>query len=106
MALQAARKVNAEVLVEIEVESQEELLEALDAGATRILLDNFSVEALQQAVKTNQGYGYTAAELEASGNITQDSIRQIAETGVDYISTGAITKNIDAIDFSMLFQID
>jgi nicotinate-nucleotide pyrophosphorylase (carboxylating) len=61
---------------------------------------------LQRAVKTNQDYGYTAAELEASGNITLDTIREIAETGVNYISTGAITKNIKAIDFSMLFKID
>ena len=105
-ALKSAQDLNAKVLIEVEVESQEELLEALDAGAPRILLDNFSIEELQQAVQTNQTYGYTAAELEASGNITLDSIREIAATGVDYISTGAITKNVDAIDFSMLFRID
>lgn len=105
-ALQAAQKLNPDVLIEVEVESHDEMLEALDAGAGRILLDNFSVEDLQRAVKTNQEYGYTAAELEASGNITLETIRAIAETGVDYISTGAITKNIKAIDFSMLFKID
>lgn len=105
-ALQAAQKLDAGVLLEIEVESHDELLEALDAGAARILLDNFTLEDLRQAVQTNKNYGYTAAELEASGNITLDTIRQVAETGVDYISTGAITKNIDAIDFSMLFKID
>ena len=105
-ALKSAQDLSAEVLIEVEVESQEELLEALDAGAARILLDNFSIKELQQAVETNQNYGYTAAELEASGNITLDSIREIAATGVDYISTGAITKNVDAIDFSMLFKID
>jgi nicotinate-nucleotide pyrophosphorylase (carboxylating) len=104
-ALQSAEKLGADVLIEVEVESHDELLEALDAGAGRILLDNFSIEKLQQAVKTNEGYGYAAAELEASGNITLESIREIAETGVDYISTGAITKNIQAIDFSMLFRI-
>jgi len=105
-ALKSAQDLNAEVLIEVEVESQEELLEALDAGAERILLDNFTIEELRQAVETNQNYGYTAAELEASGNVTLDSIREIAATGVDYISTGAITKNVDAIDFSMLFKID
>jgi nicotinate-nucleotide pyrophosphorylase (carboxylating) len=104
-ALQSAQKLNADVLVEVEVESHEELLEALDAGAARILLDNFSTDELRQAVETNKNYGYTAAELEASGDITLDSIRAIAETGVDYISIGAITKHIKAIDFSMLFKI-
>ncbi|NCF73105.1 MAG: carboxylating nicotinate-nucleotide diphosphorylase [Gammaproteobacteria bacterium] len=105
-ALQSAQNLDADVLIQIEVESHEDLLEALDAGATRVLLDNFSISDLRQAVKTNESYGYMAAELEASGNITLDSIREVAETGVDYISTGAITKNIDAIDFSMLFRID
>ena len=105
-ALQAAQKLDKEVLIEVEVESHDELLEALDAGAGRILLDNFSTDNLRRAVETNRGYGYTAAELEASGNITLDSIREIAETGVDYISTGAITKNIRAADLSMLFRID
>ena len=105
-ALKSAQDLSAEVLIEVEVESQEELLEALDAGAARILLDNFSIEELRQAVETNQNYGYTAAELEASGNITLDSIREIAATGVDFISTGAITKNVEAIDFSMLFNIN
>lgn len=105
-ALKSASDLGADVLIEIEVENQDELAQALDAGATRILLDNFSLADLEQAVATNQGYGYLAAELEASGNITLDTIRVIAETGVDYISTGAITKNIRAIDFSMLFRID
>jgi nicotinate-nucleotide pyrophosphorylase (carboxylating) len=105
-ALERARDLDAAVLVEVEVENLDELLEALDAGATRVLLDNFSVDDLKQAVETNRGYGYVAAELEASGNITLESIRAIAETGVDFISTGALTKNVDAIDFSMLFSID
>jgi len=105
-ALQTARDLDAEVLVEVEVESLDELHEALDAGATRVLLDNFSLEDLGRAVETNRSYGYVAAELEASGNVTLESIRAIAETGVDYISTGSLTKNVDAIDFSMLFGID
>lgn len=105
-ALERARGLDADVLVEVEVENHAELLEALDAGAERILLDNFTIPELAKAVETNRSYGYVAAELEASGNITLNSIRDVAETGVDYISTGALTKNVDAIDFSMLFRID
>ena len=105
-AMQRAGDLDANVLIEVEVENHDELLEALNAGATRILLDNFALRDLKQAVATNKSYGYVAAELEASGNITLESIREIAETGVDYISTGALTKNVNAIDFSMLFSID
>ena len=105
-ALQRANGVADDVLVEIEVENLDELRTALDAGATRILLDNFSIADLREAVSINAGYGYVAAELEASGNVTLATIRDIAETGVDYISTGAITKNVDASDLSMLFRID
>jgi nicotinate-nucleotide pyrophosphorylase (carboxylating) len=105
-ALTRANERHKDVLIEVEVESHEELLEALDAGAARILLDNFSISDLQKAVETNRGYGFVAAELEASGNVTLETIREIAETGVDYISTGALTKNVDAADLSMLFRID
>ena len=105
-ALEAARAMRDDVLIEVEVENQDELLEALDAGATRILLDNFSIADLEQAVATNRGYGFVAAELEASGNVTLETIRDIANTGVDYISTGALTKNVAAADLSMLFRID
>ena len=105
-AVAAAQALDADVLIEVEVENHDELLQALDAGVSRILLDNFSLEELRAAVATNQSYGYTSAELEASGNITLDTIRDVAETGVDYISTGAITKNVNAADLSMLFRID
>jgi nicotinate-nucleotide pyrophosphorylase (carboxylating) len=105
-ALRRAQATAAEVLVEVEVESLDELREALDAGAARILLDNFSLDDMREAVAINAGYGYVAAELEASGNVSLATIREIAETGVDYISTGAITKNVRAIDLSMLFRID
>ncbi len=105
-ALQAAADGHDDVLIEVEVENLDELHEALDAGAARILLDNFSLEDLATAVEINRGYGILAAELEASGNVTLETIRAIAETGVDYISTGAITKNIEAVDLSMLFRID
>ncbi len=104
--LAKAGGIEDDVLVEVEVESLDEMKTALDAGATRILLDNFSLAELEEAVRINAGYGYVAAELEASGNVTIDTIRDIAETGVDYISTGAITKNVTASDLSMLFSID
>jgi len=104
-ALQRAADAAADVLVEVEVENHAGLLEALDAGAARILLDNFSLDELREAVATNASYGIVGAELEASGNISLDTIRTVAETGVDYISTGAITKNIRAADLSMLFKI-
>jgi nicotinate-nucleotide pyrophosphorylase (carboxylating) len=105
-ALGKAAASHDDVLIEIEVESHDELLQALDGGATRILLDNFSRDALQRAVATNRAYGYVAAELEASGNVTLDTVRDIAATGVDYISIGALTKNVRAVDLSMLFRID
>jgi len=105
-ALRRAQAAKDDVLIEVEVESLDELREALDAGAARILLDNFSLDDLREAVSINAGYGYVAAELEASGNVDLDTIRDIAKTGVDLISTGAITKNVRAIDLSMLFRID
>ena len=105
-ALETANTKHSDILIEVEVENHEEFLEALDAGANRILLDNFSIDALRKAVETNRDYGVVSAELEASGNVTLDTIREIAETGVDYISTGALTKNVRAADLSMLFRID
>ena len=105
-ALARAREQNPDVMIEVEVETHDELLEALDAGAERILLDNFSLDDMRKAVETNNGYGYAKAELEASGNITLETIRDVAETGVDFISTGALTKNVRAIDLSMRFRID
>lgn len=105
-ALQRAEALGTDVLIEVEVETHDELLEALDAGASRILLDNFPPDGIRRAVATTRDYGYAAAELEASGNVTLASVRDIAECGVDFISTGALTKNVDAIDLSMLFRID
>lgn len=84
-------------MVEVEVESLTELSEAIDAGANRIMLDNFNLVQMREAVAINQG----RAELEASGGVNHETIRAIAETGVDYISVGAITKDIRAIDLSM-----
>lgn len=103
-AVDAARQEHSALPVEIEVESISELREALRAGADRILLDNFNIDKLQQAVEINQQEGSPPADLEASGNLTINKIRDIAETGVDYISVGALTKNIQAIDLSMRFR--
>jgi nicotinate-nucleotide pyrophosphorylase (carboxylating) len=85
--------------VQIEVENMTQLSEALDAGAKLILLDNFDLDGMRDAVK------FTArrAELEASGGISLEKVRSIAETGVDRISIGALTKNISAVDLSMRF---
>lgn len=102
-ALQAARNVAAPgMLVEVEVEGRGQLREALQAGATRILLDNFTLAALQQAVQEVAG----RAELEASGGITLENIRAVAKTGVDFISVGDLTKNVCAVDLSMRFTHD
>jgi nicotinate-nucleotide pyrophosphorylase (carboxylating) len=99
-AIQAARKLTT-VAVEVEVESMQELIEALAAKPDRIMLDNFSLEALRAAVQLNSG----AIELEASGNIGLDNIRAIAETGIDFISIGALTKNVKAVDLSMRIKL-
>lgn len=83
--------------VEIEVESLDELSEALNARADRVMLDNFSLDDMRQAVALNNAQ----AELEASGNVTESTLRDIAETGVDFISIGALTKVIMPLDLSM-----
>ncbi|MCU7906949.1 MAG: carboxylating nicotinate-nucleotide diphosphorylase [Candidatus Thiodiazotropha sp. (ex Epidulcina cf. delphinae)] len=99
-ALKKAREtVPAGVSIEIEVESMSELKEALVADARRVLLDNFDLRMLSEAVKLNAGQ----ARLEASGGVDLQTIRVIAETGVDDISVGALTKNVRAVDLSMLF---
>ncbi len=99
-AVTEARFHNPELSIEVEVENLDELQQALDAGADRVLLDNFDIDTLKQAVQTCRGKIIS----EASGNITLDSIHAVAETGVDYISTGALTKDIKAIDLSMRFD--
>lgn len=85
------------VPVQVEVENLDELQQALQAGATSILLDNFELQAMRDAVGITNG----RALLEASGGINQDTVRQIAETGVDRISVGSLTKDIRAVDFSL-----
>jgi nicotinate-nucleotide pyrophosphorylase (carboxylating) len=98
-AIRAARELTP-VPVEVEVESMQEFMEAAAAKPDRIMLDNFSLEDMAAAVKLNVGI-----ELEASGNIGLDNIREIAETGVDYISIGALTKNVRAVDLSMRIKL-
>lgn len=96
----AARKAAGGTPVQIEVESIVQLEEAIEHGAKLILLDNFDVAGLRDAVRAAAG----RAELEASGGITLDNVREIAETGVDRISIGSLTKDIQAADFSMRFD--
>ncbi len=98
-AVTAALAMAPDIGVEVEVESLAELEQALDAGAKRVLLDNFSLEQLREAVAFNAG----RARLEASGGVSFDTIREIAETGVDDISVGALTKDVTAVDLSMRF---
>lgn len=99
-AVEKAFCLHADVPVEVEVESLDELQQALDAGTDIVMLDNFSVEMMRQAVALTQG----RAQLEVSGNITSETLRTVAETGVDYISVGALTKHVTALDLSMRFK--
>mgnify|MGYP003365600637 FL=1 len=99
-AVEKAFWLHPDVPVEVEVESLKELEEALKAGADIIMLDNFDTEKMREAVKITQGQ----AQLEVSGNVTFDTIREFAETGVDFISVGALTKHIRALDLSMRFR--
>ena len=96
-AISTARRAATGKLIEVEVETAEELHQALEAGADRIMLDNFSLEQLREAVQAARG----RAELEASGNVTDETLVSIAETGVDLISIGALTKHVRALDLSM-----
>jgi len=99
-ALEAARKVAPEgVWIQIEVETLEQLEEALRAGAKMILLDNMTLDQMREAVARTAG----RAQLEASGGITLENVRAIADTGVDRISIGSLTKDVKAVDLSMRF---
>ena len=99
-ALAAAREKHPGMGVEIEVEDLTQLEEALTAGASRILLDNFSLDELRAAVALTAG----RARLEASGGVTLETVRAIAETGVDDISVGALTRDLRSVDFSLRFD--
>jgi nicotinate-nucleotide pyrophosphorylase (carboxylating) len=99
-AVLQAKALHPGISIEVEVENLDELNQALDAGTDIILLDNFDTELLRQAVEIN----HNRAQLEASGGISLETIREIAETGVDRISVGALTKDIIAVDLSLRFE--
>jgi len=96
-AVAAAQKLRPELPIEVEVETLAQIPEAIAAGATRLLLDNFSLEMLREAVSLVQGQ----VSLEASGGVNLETVVAIAETGVDFISVGAMTKDVRALDLSM-----
>lgn len=96
-AISKAREIHPDKLVEVEVESIEELNQALIAGSDIVMLDNFDIAMMLEAVKLNAG----RAKLEVSGNVTIETISDYARTGIDYISVGALTKHVKAIDLSM-----
>ncbi|HXA35779.1 MAG TPA: carboxylating nicotinate-nucleotide diphosphorylase [Steroidobacteraceae bacterium] len=102
-AVAAARRGSAQVPVEVEVENLSELRQAIDAGADIAMLDDFSLQAMREAVSVNAN-ARKPLKLEASGGITTASIRAIGKTGVDFISVGSITKHVRAIDLSMRFE--
>lgn len=99
-AITKAKELQPGKPVEVETENLDELREAIHAGADIIMLDNFTTEMMRQAVKINAG----RAALENSGNVTLETIAEYAETGVDYISVGALTKHVKAMDLSMRFR--
>ena len=101
-AIAQARQIAPNKPVEVEVETWDELNQALEAGADIVMLDNFSQQQMIDAVKHVTG----RCKLEASGNITIDNLREVATTGVDYISMGVLTKDVKAIDLSMRFQAE
>ncbi|RLA19836.1 MAG: carboxylating nicotinate-nucleotide diphosphorylase [Gammaproteobacteria bacterium] len=99
-AVAKARRIS-NLILEVEVENMDELQEALEAKPDRIMLDNFSVQELAEAVQKVRG----KIALEASGNISLDNIREVAATGVNYISSGALTKSVKAVDLSMRINL-
>ena len=98
-AVERGRALHSDKLLEVEVETLEQLQQAIEANVDRALIDNFSLEEMKQAVKMTSNQ----IQLEASGNITDESLFNIANTGVDFISIGALTKHVRAIDFSLRF---
>jgi nicotinate-nucleotide pyrophosphorylase (carboxylating) len=100
-AVQAARRLHPKLLLEVEVENLDELAQALDAGVDRIMLDNFSLPQMTTAVQHTAG----RVPLEVSGNVTLQTIGAFARTGVDFISVGALTKHVRAVDLSLRLQL-
>jgi nicotinate-nucleotide pyrophosphorylase (carboxylating) len=100
-AVVAARALNSTVLLEVEVETFDELNQALDARVDRIMLDNFTLPDMKRAVQIARQHEHKAVSLEASGNVDASTVRAIAETGIDFISIGGLTKHVRAVDLSM-----
>ena len=100
-AVQAARQLHPTLLLEVEVENLDELQQALDAGVDRIMLDNFTLPLMREAVTQTDG----RVPLEISGNVDLQTIGDYARTGVDYISVGALTKHVQAIDLSLRLKV-
>jgi nicotinate-nucleotide pyrophosphorylase (carboxylating) len=102
-AVRIARRQSPQVLIEVEVESLEQLREALATDADRIMLDDFSLDDMRAAVRLRDASAGKRQGLEASGSVNATTLRDVAATGVDFISMGALTKHVRAIDFSMRF---
>lgn len=100
-AITWVRQTNPGLPIELEVETLDELEETLRCGADIILLDNFSMQSIREAVRRTRG----RAQLEVSGGVSLEQLREIAQTGVDYISVGALTKHVTAVDLSMRFAL-
>jgi nicotinate-nucleotide pyrophosphorylase (carboxylating) len=102
-SIETARKNHPHKTVEVEVESLEELNQALHAGSDIIMLDNFNHEMIEKAVKATAEISQGKTKLEVSGNMTIETLKSYAKAGVDFISVGALTKHVNAIDLSMRF---
>jgi nicotinate-nucleotide pyrophosphorylase (carboxylating) len=100
-AVTAARRVHGDLLLEVEVENLDELSQAIEAGVDRIMLDNFSLPLMHEAVRQTAG----RVPLEISGNVELDTIGEFARTGVDFISVGALTKHLRAVDLSLRLRL-
>lgn len=103
-AVKKARQLNPDIVVEVEVETFAQLDQALDAGVDVIMLDNFSLDDMRTGVAINQVHSNTA-KIEASGNVSFETLRDIADTGVDFISVGALTKHLQALDLSLRLEL-
>ncbi|MBL8270679.1 carboxylating nicotinate-nucleotide diphosphorylase, partial [Steroidobacter sp.] len=102
-AVAEARRINSQVLLEVEVENLDELQQALTAKVDRVLLDNFTHDDMRTAVRVTREHENKGITLEASGNMSLETLRAVAETGVDFISVGGLTKHVRAVDLSMRF---
>ena len=103
-AVAAARRQSPNMMIEVEVETLDQMREALATDADRIMLDDFSLDDMRTAVALRDAHSGKRQDLEASGSVNAATLRAVAETGVDFVSIGAITKHVRAIDLSMRFE--